>query len=358
MTTRVVLRRAAAAIIAGSLALQAVSLADAHSPDPPISWPLFAADDVLQFRWMEGEVPPLKMRDAVVAAASGAAASVASRAPTIAYASGGSRLSSTARTCSAASTASRARTAGVRRTASTSRSEPTATSSIGAASGGASSSRRSRTVATTSRTSPSMSSGTSSGWAITSTSATSPTTSMPSSRRSAGRDRRPAGMPTRSAAATPRSSSFATTWSTRPGSIRRASTWRRRCHWRPRTPRSGRRHRHVHRDAPGRGHRGLRATPCKLAVGAEGRAASAALQDPSSWTTVATMPASTLYSGTYQLSATAERHVRVARLLPEACRRRPPDGLVRAVRGNSVGLPDAAMPAGLGPRASKQEDVT
>lgn len=89
MTTRQVLRRAAAAVLAGSLALQAVSLATAHSPDPPISWPLFAADDVLQFRWKADEVPPLKMRDAVVAAASGAAASVASRAPTIAYAAGG-----------------------------------------------------------------------------------------------------------------------------------------------------------------------------------------------------------------------------------------------------------------------------
>jgi hypothetical protein len=89
MTTRVVLRRAAAAIVAALLALQSVPLAVAHSPDPPISWPLFEADDVLQFRWMEGEVPPLKMRDAVVAAAAGAAASVASRAPTIAYASGG-----------------------------------------------------------------------------------------------------------------------------------------------------------------------------------------------------------------------------------------------------------------------------
>ena len=89
MTTRVVFRRVAAAIVAASLALQSVSLVVAHSPDPPISWPLFEADDVLQFRWKEGEVPPLKMRDAVVAAAADAAATVASRAPTIAYASGG-----------------------------------------------------------------------------------------------------------------------------------------------------------------------------------------------------------------------------------------------------------------------------
>ena len=89
MTTRLVHRRAAAALLAASLALQAVSLATAHSPDPPIAWPLFAADDVLQFRWKEGEVPPLKMRDAVIAAAGDAAASVASRAPTIAFAAGG-----------------------------------------------------------------------------------------------------------------------------------------------------------------------------------------------------------------------------------------------------------------------------
>jgi hypothetical protein len=89
MTIRQFLRRAATAVLAGWFAFQGVSLATAHSPDPPIAWPLFAADDVLKFRWKEGEIPPLKMRDAVVAAASGAAASVASRAPTIAYAAGG-----------------------------------------------------------------------------------------------------------------------------------------------------------------------------------------------------------------------------------------------------------------------------
>ena len=89
MTMRLALRRAAAVILATSLALQAVTLATAHSPDPPIAWPLFAADDVLQFRWKEGEVPPLKMRDAVVAGAAGATASRGSRAPSIAYAAGG-----------------------------------------------------------------------------------------------------------------------------------------------------------------------------------------------------------------------------------------------------------------------------
>jgi hypothetical protein len=89
MTARVVLRRIVAAIVVGSLTLQSASLAIAHSPDPPIAWPLFAADDVLQFRWMENEVPPLKMREAVVAAAGAAAASRASRAPTIAFAAGG-----------------------------------------------------------------------------------------------------------------------------------------------------------------------------------------------------------------------------------------------------------------------------
>jgi hypothetical protein len=65
------------------------SVAVAHAPDPPISWPLFTADDVLEFRWRENEVPPSKMRDAVVAAAGAANATRASRAPTIAYAAGG-----------------------------------------------------------------------------------------------------------------------------------------------------------------------------------------------------------------------------------------------------------------------------
>jgi hypothetical protein len=89
MTTRVLLRRAAATLLAACLALQSTSIAIAHAPDPPIAWPLFAQDDVLQFRWMEGEVPPLKMREAVIAAAAGGAASRASRAPTIAFAAGG-----------------------------------------------------------------------------------------------------------------------------------------------------------------------------------------------------------------------------------------------------------------------------
>ena len=89
MTIRVAVRRAAATILAVALALQAASLAVGHSPDPPIAWPLYTADDVLEFRWMENEVPPARMRDAVVAAAAGAAATRGSRAPTIAYAANG-----------------------------------------------------------------------------------------------------------------------------------------------------------------------------------------------------------------------------------------------------------------------------
>ena len=89
MTPRAALRLGVAVVVAASLSLGSMSLAVAHSPDPPIGWPLFAADDVLEFRWMDGEVPPLKMRDAVVAAAAGAGASRASRAPTIVLAAGG-----------------------------------------------------------------------------------------------------------------------------------------------------------------------------------------------------------------------------------------------------------------------------
>jgi hypothetical protein len=60
-----------------------------HSPDPAIAWPLYAADDELQFRWKENEVPPSKIRDAVVAAADDANATRGSRAPSLAYAAGG-----------------------------------------------------------------------------------------------------------------------------------------------------------------------------------------------------------------------------------------------------------------------------
>jgi hypothetical protein len=60
-----------------------------HSPDPAISWPLFTADDVLEYRWKEGEVPPAAMRTAVVAAADDANATRGSRAPTFASAAGG-----------------------------------------------------------------------------------------------------------------------------------------------------------------------------------------------------------------------------------------------------------------------------
>src|SRR5262245_54776911 len=61
----------------------------AHGPDPAISWPLYAADDVLEFRWRDGEVPPTKMRSAILLGADGANASRGSRAPMIVYASGG-----------------------------------------------------------------------------------------------------------------------------------------------------------------------------------------------------------------------------------------------------------------------------
>lgn len=89
MRTGVARRRFAVALaVAATLPLTA-GLVAAHAPDPPMSWPLFTAGDTVEFRWMTNEVPPLKMRNAVVAAAAGAAASSGSRAPALAYAADG-----------------------------------------------------------------------------------------------------------------------------------------------------------------------------------------------------------------------------------------------------------------------------
>lgn len=82
-------RRVGAALAAALFAAQLESAALAHSPDPPIFWPLYRADDVLEFRWRENEVPPAKMRDAVVVAANAANATRGSRAPMLMYAAGG-----------------------------------------------------------------------------------------------------------------------------------------------------------------------------------------------------------------------------------------------------------------------------
>ena len=194
-----------------------------------------------------------------------------------------------------------------------------------------------------------MSSGTSSGLAITSTSPTSPTTSTRSSRRSAGRDRRPAGMPTtfgRCDAAklqlrydmvnSARKYSTCLDLATNLSLAVTDTSIRRR------------RHRDLHRDGPGGGPRRLRTAPGELRLGAEGRPGASlsrglVVDDGRHDAGVG------VYSGTYQLSVTPKRHVRVARLLPEARRRRPPDGLVRADHGHGVGLPDAAMPPVPGP---------
>lgn len=82
-------RRLAAAVVVALVAAQASSAAIAHAPDPAMGWPLFTPDGVLPFRWRENEVPPSKMRDAVVAASNAANATRGSRAPTLVYAAGG-----------------------------------------------------------------------------------------------------------------------------------------------------------------------------------------------------------------------------------------------------------------------------
>ena len=80
---------ATAVAVAAALLAAAAPMAVAHSPDPAISWPLFTADDILEFRWKADEIPPLKMRDAVVLAANDAVASRGSRAPSINYSADG-----------------------------------------------------------------------------------------------------------------------------------------------------------------------------------------------------------------------------------------------------------------------------
>ncbi|HEU4918497.1 MAG TPA: hypothetical protein VFT20_02095 [Candidatus Limnocylindrales bacterium] len=82
-------RAAAVGLLAIALWLPAPPFAAGHSPDPAMSWPLFAANDALEFRWMSNEVPPPRMRDAVVAAAGAATNSRGSRAPSITYAADG-----------------------------------------------------------------------------------------------------------------------------------------------------------------------------------------------------------------------------------------------------------------------------
>jgi hypothetical protein len=90
MIARRIPRAIAAALVPAILAVSAAPPAIGHSPDPAMSWPLYAANDTLEFRWMANEVPPPKMRDAVVAAAAAATGTRGSRAPSIVYAAGGS----------------------------------------------------------------------------------------------------------------------------------------------------------------------------------------------------------------------------------------------------------------------------
>ena len=71
-------------------AILAPAWATAHSPDPAIGWPLFAQDQALSFRWRAGEIPPDKMKVPIIAGAVDATATRGgARAPTFAYAAGG-----------------------------------------------------------------------------------------------------------------------------------------------------------------------------------------------------------------------------------------------------------------------------
>jgi hypothetical protein len=89
MNSRGIGRAVAVGLLAMAVALPGPPSAAGHSPDPAMGWPLFTANDTLEFRWMANEVPPPRMRDAVVAAAAAANGSRGSRAPSIAYAADG-----------------------------------------------------------------------------------------------------------------------------------------------------------------------------------------------------------------------------------------------------------------------------
>ncbi|MFL5778436.1 MAG: hypothetical protein ACJ761_05795 [Chloroflexota bacterium] len=78
-----------ALLLVAILTLAAPESATAHGPDPTLSGGPFGKDQALQFRWRSGFVPPTAHRSAIVAAASAANSTQASRAATMAYSSTG-----------------------------------------------------------------------------------------------------------------------------------------------------------------------------------------------------------------------------------------------------------------------------
>ncbi|MGZ9276536.1 MAG: hypothetical protein ACXW4L_05370 [Candidatus Limnocylindrales bacterium] len=82
------LRVAGAAGLVVLMAFGAVGPAVAHGPDPILGG-LFVQDQALTFRWRSGSEPPAILKTAIRDAAADSGATRGSRAPTFAYASGG-----------------------------------------------------------------------------------------------------------------------------------------------------------------------------------------------------------------------------------------------------------------------------
>ena len=76
------LRRAGAAIVAGALLLGLAVPALAGPPTPLLGWPAWNPDQVVAFRWLAGEVPPLALRNAILTGVANANGSKYSRGPT------------------------------------------------------------------------------------------------------------------------------------------------------------------------------------------------------------------------------------------------------------------------------------
>jgi hypothetical protein len=79
------MRRSAGLVLAVVVAGLGSSAVAAHAPDPPLGGALFGQNQVLEFRWRAGAVPPGAIRSAILAAADDSNDTRASRAATFMY---------------------------------------------------------------------------------------------------------------------------------------------------------------------------------------------------------------------------------------------------------------------------------
>ena len=86
--------------LAVAVSLASAPMAAAHAPDPALGGSLFGQNQVLEFRWRSGSVPPAAIRSAILAAADDSNDTRASRAATFAYdAAGPSQIGYGTGTC-------------------------------------------------------------------------------------------------------------------------------------------------------------------------------------------------------------------------------------------------------------------